>query len=329
VYFNPPVALSFHPPEENVIDSRPVIAISPGRGRYVAWENFGSSIRIVRSEEGGLFGPPATVVSNALVTAPAIAISSDGVHVGWNEWGYSSEPPYNSGGRLMLASASRDRELEFGEPAEIAQTGIGFASQRIRSLPVPVGASPNLRLAVDPKRDNLLYAVFAGRGYAGVEVRFAQSFTRGITFETGSLRSQPSGGDQFSPNLAVDPDGHVYMSFYDTLESGSQKAHVFMARFSGRHLLEPKPEEPGEIFMSLRRLSQDTASSALKQRAPAGGSLTYHQITTVAIDESPGNLGGEIATNLGDRTGLAVSAAWTDTRERTEDIYVSIFSIEP
>src|SRR5262249_50772117 len=34
--FNPPVAISFHPASERIIDSRPAIAIKGGAGRYVA-----------------------------------------------------------------------------------------------------------------------------------------------------------------------------------------------------------------------------------------------------------------------------------------------------
>jgi hypothetical protein len=63
-----------------------------------------------------------------------------------------------------------------------------------------------------------------------------------------------------------------------------------------------------------------------------GYPFKYQQITTFSIDESKTGLSGEIMTNLGDRTAIAASSeniliSWTDTREKQEDVYVSILPI--
>jgi hypothetical protein len=329
INFNPPYAISFHPAAENVFDSRPVVAISR-HGRYVAWENFGSAIHIVRSEEGGLFGAPVTVVSGSQVSAPTIAIGKSAVHVGWNEWGFNSAPPFRTGGRLLMASSLHAPQLSFGSTMEIARTGIGFASPGIPALPVPpFGVSPNLTLGVDPAREHILYAAFADRG-DGIDIRFARSMDWGNRWSVVSVKGGAAAGDQFSPGMDVDSTGDVYISFYDSLVPGSTKAHVFVSRFSDRQSPPSLPD---------KQLTFPAIQAGPRGRSRNTSSFAYQQITTVSVDESRSNLGSEIATNLGDRTAIAVSTgsvragglrlivAWTDTRQRTEDIYFNILSV--
>ena len=154
------MAITFHPASERVIDSRPVIAINPRAGRFVAWDSVSLttslySINVARSPEGGLFGPVTTVVRNGQVSSPALALGKHVVYIGWDEWGFNSSPPYNAAGRLMIAASllrkdhddnndnddnndgdeestgSRREEstgsrLKFDKPREIARTSIGF-----------------------------------------------------------------------------------------------------------------------------------------------------------------------------------------------------------
>jgi hypothetical protein len=315
VHFNPPFAISFHGAGEKVIDSRPVVAIGLG-GRYVAWENFGSSINVVRSEEGGIFGPPVTVVSGAKVGSPAITIGGSSVYIGWDEWGFNSHPPYHTGGRLMMASSHHGTDLRFSAPQQIATTHIGFSSLRIPMLPAPQGVSTNLNLAVDRTGEKVLYASFVDRHDASLSILFARSLDGGTTWSLTQLNNYAGGGDQFSPALNLDSQGNIYITFYDTLTKGGDRAQVFLARSSEEH-----------SHLVLHDGSKD------RPQGPTN-SFTFQQITTVPIDESAKNLGGAIATNLGDRTAIAISLpniliAWTDTRQKTEDIYVSILSVLP
>jgi hypothetical protein len=306
VYFSSPAAISFHDGWENVIDSRPVIAISSPGGRYVAWENFGSRINVVRSEPGGLFGPPATVVDNALVSSPTLAISGSALYIGWNEWGFNSRPPFNTGGRLLMASSPLGAQPEFDAPREIARTSIGFASPPIRVRPFsPLGTSPNLNLAVDPTKEDLIYAAFADGGQDDIAIHLARSSDRGETWELMKVSNRLGPGNEFSPALALDSE-NVYVSFYHS-RNDSRTADVSLAR-----------------------------SFTVEQPADLGNSksisFTYHLVTSVPIDKSPENLGTEFATNLGDRTAIAVSPeniviAWTDTRRQSEDIYVNVYSL--
>src|SRR5262249_25773228 len=97
INFSPLSAITFHQASEGVIDSRPVVAIRANTGRYVAWDTFSIStlrysINIVRSEEGGPFGPVTTVVSNGLVSSPALALGKNHVYIGWDDWGFNSSP---------------------------------------------------------------------------------------------------------------------------------------------------------------------------------------------------------------------------------------------
>src|SRR5262249_35249565 len=234
--FNPPVAISFHPASERIIDSRPAIAIKGRAGRYVAWDRLSMttlrySIHLARSEEGGIFDPPTTVVDNALVSSPALALNKNTVYIGWNDWGFNSAPPYNTGGRLMIASSpAGPPRLNFGNPREIARTSIGFG-RRIPAEPEK-GAGPNLSLAVDGDKENVIYAVFVDQGN-GLDIRFGRSNNRGNTWEFTTVNNDGSSADQFSPAVAVDDNSNITISFYDTrLSSTFETAHVFIARSS-------------------------------------------------------------------------------------------------
>ena len=127
----------------------------------------------MRSEEGGIFGPVTTVVDNVLASSPALTLSKNTIYVGWDEWGFNSTPPYDTGGRLMIAaSPAGSPRLNFGNPREIARTSIGFG-RRIAAMPEK-GAGPNLSLAVDGDKENVIYALFVDQGN-GLDIRLARS----------------------------------------------------------------------------------------------------------------------------------------------------------
>ena len=342
INFNPPMAITFHPASERVIDSRPVVASNPRAGRFVAWDSLSLttslySINVARSPEGGLFGPVTTVVRNGQVSSPALALGKHVVYIGWDEWGFNSSPPYNAAGRLMIAASllrkdhndnndnndgdeestgsrreestgSRREEstrsrLKFDKPREIARTSIGFG-QRIAAMP-EMGAAPNLSLAVDPKREDVVYAAFVDR-YNGMDIRFARSRDRGDKWEIKSARRKArigtitvnndgTGADQFSPAMTVDATGNISISFYDTrLSSAFETAHVFVAR------------------------SLD-----------GGESFDNRRITTASSNDSKSNPLRDFTANLGDRTGIAITSGnpvvvWTDTRLGSEDVFLSV-----
>jgi hypothetical protein len=242
-------------------------------------------------------------------------MGGNSVFIGWDEWGFNSRPPYHTGGRLMMASSHHGANLRFSAPNQIAATNIGFSSPRIPMLPLPQGVSTNLNLAVDSKGEKALYASFVDRQDA-LSILFAQSLDGGTTWNLTPLNNCAGGGDQFSPAMNLDPQGNIYITFYDTLTKGGSRAQVFLATSSQAH----------------SPLVLQGASKACQQ-SPTNP-FEFHQITTLPIDESTKNLGGNIPTNLGDRTAIAISLpniliGWTDTRQKTEDIYVSILSVLP
>jgi len=301
--FPPPTAISFHLSSDQVIDSRPVIAIQPGVGRYVAWDSFSIaaqrySINLANSVERGLFGAPLAVVSNGLVSSPALAVSRSGLYVGWDDWGFNSSPPYNTGGRLMITSTAIGAEFAFDEPQEIARTSIGF-SQKILAMPEK-GASPNLSLAVDPKKEDTVHAVFADRGN-GIDIFSTRSPNGGKTWQQAKVVNDDSGlADQFNPAIGVDSDGNVGVIFYDTrLSSTFEAADVFMSNSSNGNRFEDNV-----------------------------------RISDVSSNDSRKNLSRDYTANLGDRIGFAVATngvviVWTDTRHGNEDIVLSIVGVNP
>ena len=296
IHFSPPTSLSFHLDSDQIVDSRPAIAINSSLGRFVGWESQSLdqsfySILLARSPEGGQFGTPVTVTSGDRVGAPALALGGSNVFVGWNEWGFNSLPPYEMGGRLMLAVASDANSLQFGAPQEIAETGIGFG-RKINAMP-DLGAGPNLALAVDPQSDDTVYAVFAGQGN-GLDIIFARSFDGGNQWEFKTVNDDSGPADQFSPAMAVDANRNVKISFYDTQYSSTY----------------------------------ETAQVILAQSSDNGTSFENQFVTNAPINDSRTNPVRDTTANLGDRTAVAVVGgdvvvAWTDTRDGTEEIFAS------
>ncbi|HYR43714.1 MAG TPA: LamG-like jellyroll fold domain-containing protein, partial [Terriglobia bacterium] len=235
INFNPPAAISFHLASEQVIDSRPVVAIKSGAGRYVAWDSLSLatsrySINLVRSEEGGLFGPVTTVVNNDLVSSVALALNKSRVYIGWDNWGFNSVAPYKTGGSLMVTSSPNGTQFNFAVPQELARTSIGFG-QRIPAMPEK-GVRPNLSLAADPKDDSRVYAVFTDRGN-GMDVRLGGSADQGKTWQVVAVGNDDTLADQFDPAIGLDSNSNPYISFYDTrLSSTFEAADLFLATLS-------------------------------------------------------------------------------------------------
>ena len=295
VNFTSPVAINFHPASDRIIDSRPVIAIRSGAGRYVAWDSLSTatgdySINLVRSPEGGVFGPVTTIGGYGLLSSPTLALGKNAVYLGWDDWGFNSGPPYNTGGRLMITASRYGPEFNFGPPKEIARTSIGFA-KKIAAMP-ELGVGPNLSLAVDRNADEVIYAAFADKNN-GMDIRLARSVNSGDQWEIVTVNDDVDMADQFSPAIGLDSRGGVNIAFYDTrMSSTFEAADVFLAS-SGR----------GNSFENLR-------------------------ITTVSSNDSRKNLFRDFTANLGDHTGIAMTpngavVVWTDTRLGTEDIFFS------
>jgi hypothetical protein len=294
INFTPPATITFHRSSERVIDSRPVVAIKSGAGRYVVWESlstdtFRASINLVRSEEGGLFGP-GQIITGGQVSAPSLAVSKSTVYVGWDEWGFNSISPYVTGGRLVITSSPGGPQSSFGAPQEIDRTSIGIG-QGIPAMP-DIGAGSRLSLAVDPTQDNIVYAVFVDRGN-GMDVRCARSADSGMTWRAVTVNNDATPADQFSPAIAVDSTGNPNISFDDTrLSTTFEAVDAFLAR-------------------------------------PSGSSFDNRRISTVSSNDSRKNPLRDLTANLGDRTAIAISSdnvvmAWTDTRLGSEDIFLNV-----
>lgn len=298
INFGSPVVISSRSAADKIVDSRPVIAIKPKSGRYVAWDSFSYatlrySINVARSEESGAFAPATTVVSNGQFSSPTLALSKDEVYLGWDEWGFNSSAPFSTGGRLMVTSSPAGAKINFDTPRLISRTNIGF-SQRIPAMPER-GVAPNLSLLADPIRDSVVYAAFTDQG-KGTDIRFARSGNGGKTWQVTTANNDTGAADQFSPALTADADGNVKISFYDTrLSSQFEAAHIYLARTVN-----------GETFDNQR-------------------------VTTLPSDDSKSNLLRDYTANLGDRSAIAMAdgdvlIAWTDTRSENEDVYASVVS---
>jgi len=301
ISFTSPVAINFHPASDRIIDSRPVIAIQSGAGRYVAWDSLSTasgnySIKLARSPERGIFGPATTIAGYGMLSSPTLALGKNAVYVGWDDWGFNSSPPYNTGGRLMISASPYGPEFNFDQPKEIAQTSIGFA-HKIAAMP-ELGVGPNLNLAADRNPNEVIYAVFAD-GSNGVDIRLARSTNRGNSWEFVTVNDDVGVADQFGPAIGLDSAGGVNITFYDTrMSSTFEAADVFLARSSTE-----------KSFENLR-------------------------ITAVSSNDSRKNLFRDFTANLGDRTGIAMTPdnavmVWTDTRLGTEDIFFSVIDAPP
>jgi hypothetical protein len=127
-----------------------------------------------------------------------------------------------------------------------------------------------------------------------MDIRFARSLDRGNTWQVATINSDGTGSDQFSPDIAVDKNGKISISSYDTrLSSTSETVHVFLAR------------------------STD------------GNSFSSERITTASSNDSKNNPLRDLTANLGDQTAIAITddfavVAWTDTRLGNEDIFSSV-----
>lgn len=301
VNFDPPLAITLHASSDRIIDSRPVIANKAGMGTYVAWdslslENFQYSINLVHADDRAPFGA-IVVLSTGQVSSAALALSKNSVYVGWDEWGFNSADPFETGGRLMVTS-SPHRQLRFGAAQQIAATGIG-AARRIPAMP-DVGASPDLGLAVDPSHEDnsgkheTIYAVFADEAN-GMDVFLTRSTDSGATWSPRlTVNNDRTAADQFSPGIDVDSSGNVFISFEDTrLSKTFQSADIFLAVLFNGILLDNV------------------------------------RITSIASDDGKDNPLRNFTADLGDRTAIAVTRdrkivlAWTDTRLGSEDIFFS------
>jgi hypothetical protein len=301
-----PSVVSFRQQLDGIIDSRPVIAIAPSGDRYVAWDSFSfATLRYsinLRSEANGVFGPTITVLENGLVSSPALALSKSDVYIGWDDWGFNSTS-IDNGGRLMVTSSPLGAKLDFDAPYEIARTSIGFR-KIIPAMP-DKGAGPNLRLAVDPQKDDIVYSVFADEGN-GMDIRFGRSVNRGKAWKLTTVNDDATMADQFSPAIAVAADSNVNVSFYDTrLSTTFEAAHVYLAR-----PLEVDRDQPGNIeFVNAR-------------------------ISTALADDSKTNLQRDRSANLADCTAIAIKGSdvvvsWTGTGpNQGETVYLSVIELK-
>ena len=127
-----------------------------------------------------------------------------------------------------------------------------------------------------------------------MDIRLARSADEGTTWQSVTVNDDATNADQFNPAMAVDSDGNLHISFYDTrLSSTFEAADVFLARSSDE-----------------------------------GASFSNQRVTTVSSNDSSTNPLRDPTANLGDRTAIAITSggeviAWTDTRLSSEDVFLS------
>ena len=184
-----------------------------------------------------------------------------------------SDPPHFGRPRVALVSFSRDGPYTLS----VAARGTTTSGYRIRTGAVSQGAS-------------------RGRDVRDVFVTHSQD---GVSWSTPSrVNEAPPGTDDWLPELAVGPEGHVYAAWYDWSDSPAGQCGA----------------------LSNTRLARSVDGGSLWQRL---GTLSDRASAWTSASSN-------LVPNQGDYIGLTVdtlgvAAGWADARGATPDIYFAQF----
>lgn len=279
--------------------SRPALATDNNGRTVISWDSFsaasGNFSILAMVGRGHEFNAAPIVLANGKVADPAVTIGHNGdVYVGWSDWGFGSSL-INRGGRLMIAS-SQDG-VNFSTPTEIAKTDIGFG-RTLTAMP-DQAVGPNLSLVADKKQDGVVYAAYTDIR-TGFDIFVTSSTNGGLNWHKPQRANTDRGlADQFHPVLALDNDGTLNLSFYDTSRNFNF-------------------ETVDVSTMSSKSISNSGAINFGKSKF----------ITSAQSNDSRSNTNRD-GSNLGEHISIAAQGgiivnAWTDTRQGNEDIFINI-----
>jgi hypothetical protein len=222
-----PVATNLSPTTTNLED-KDWIAVDNSAGApatggnvYVAWTHFTATTHYVlfsrSTDHGATWSTPIQIslpAQNGAVEGSQVAVGPSGeVYVGYEVF-------FAGGKRQQYLAKSTDGGVSFSSAAAITPVfgELSFSSTyRKNSFPA---------LAVSPTNGDVYVAYAAQfKGPAGAQIEFVRSTDGGATFGSPITVNDVSTGQQFFPAVAVDAQGFIHVSWFDTRNSRKTASH--------------------------------------------------------------------------------------------------------
>jgi len=196
---------TFDDKEAVVVDTR---ADSPYRGRvYVAWDevvtNQGQPVVVSWSDDGGAsFTPPAVIRQGRGVGVVPVVGPGGVLHAVWLDFANLNSP-------TLQASRSTDGGATWSFPVTISFVRVSGVAGARTSEGLPA-------VAVDSRNGNLYVAWQDDRANPGVDrLLFSRSTDGGETWSAPRpVGDGPADAPDFTPAVAVTPEGQVGVSYY-------------------------------------------------------------------------------------------------------------------
>ncbi|MBX7223663.1 MAG: putative Ig domain-containing protein [Blastocatellia bacterium] len=289
--FSAPRALALHAASEGTFACRPALTFDNAGQPVVAWESVvgATGLRTIRLAR--LVGT-SVVTSNVrqgFVSQPTVAVTANGICVGWNEWDRATPTAL---GQLLTATSATG--TGFGSPVTVALPNLGFGRTAVAMPEQEIG--PNFHIKRDPSAKDGLVAVFTGME-DGLDVFAVRSENGGATWSSPVRINDVAKGDQFHPAFDISAKGALTVVFYDSRESLTGEEVQLFGSGSG---------DGGLSFTANLKLTAQAANCS----------------RTNPLRDFTSNLGDR--TGLGLRPDGSAVYVWTGTHSGSEDIYWSL-----
>jgi hypothetical protein len=244
-------------------------------------------------------------------------IYSDGeLLVPWIDFPVTPKQDSTWTGSRYWTAISKDGGITFSAPRPAPAVGAGW----VRSSPdIRLTSDPSYAVDPGPVRRDRTYLVFTLFEQGGTRVVFSRSDDRGATWSAPVPvdRTRPQGAKQFVPRVAVNREGTIGVSFFDTRESsdGSGWHEYFSASIDG-----------GDTFLPPVRVSSELSrpgGAASERLEPtiftdADGSIRLALISSA----SRWSNGGDYLGLTTDSTGV-FHPFWPDARTGTFQVWTA------